>query len=195
MLPWKRESGKRCCTRSDMVPTQQKNIQTVHEGHKTHDSQMTDHTAWTKHDMTACCRNLSNSSSSTPEKRATVLPLQPVLSYTQHSATPLWQGSRNNCPCSSPTEPLCPTLTKVSLCLAPQLLQPRAASHSNRPSWASCSLGGLVLFHHTCKGMQSRKHTPCPPPSHWRNALPRHWPFSVTQSSPAWETALQHTAS
>lgn len=91
------------------------------------------------------------------------MPLQPVLSYTQHSATPLWQGSRNNCPCSSPTEPLCPTLTKVSLCLAPQLLQPRAASHSNRPSWASCSLGGLVLFHHTCKGMQSCKHTPCPP--------------------------------
>lgn len=56
MLPWKRESGKRCCTRSDMVPTQQKNIQTVHEGQKTHDSQMTDHMAWTKHDMTACCR-------------------------------------------------------------------------------------------------------------------------------------------
>lgn len=36
-----------------MVPTQQKNIQMVHKGHETHDGQVTDHMAWTKHDMTA----------------------------------------------------------------------------------------------------------------------------------------------
>lgn len=27
-----------------------------HEGHKTHNGQVTDHMAWTKHDMTTCCR-------------------------------------------------------------------------------------------------------------------------------------------
>lgn len=27
-----------------------------HEGHKTHNGQVTDHTAWTKCDMTTCCR-------------------------------------------------------------------------------------------------------------------------------------------
>lgn len=57
MLPWKWESGKRCCTRSDMVPTQQKNIQTVQEGHsRTHNGQLTDHMALTQCDVTACCR-------------------------------------------------------------------------------------------------------------------------------------------
>lgn len=83
-----------------MVPTQQKNIQTVHKGHnKTHDGQVTDHMALAQHDMTACCR------------------ISPIQSFLQQST----EKSKGIAPTAVPQAVSCPTAAAIYSCfLHPQ---------------------------------------------------------------------------
>lgn len=88
-----------------------------HEGHKTHNGQVTDHTAWTKCDMTTCCRvgPIQSLLQQSRGKKARTLPTQPTLSSTQLDF-PLQQGFCHNCSQLQPHGASVPH-TKISLCL------------------------------------------------------------------------------
>lgn len=75
-----------------MVPTQQKNIQTVHKGHnKTHDGQVTDQMALAQHDTTACCR------------------ISPIQFFLQQST----EKSKGIAPTAVPQAMSCPTAAAI----------------------------------------------------------------------------------
>lgn len=77
-----------------------------------------------------------------------MLPPQPVLGYPQHPASSSWQGSSNNCPCSSPTEPPCPHLLRSHCVLPPQLrnleLLPTATGQAQEVALWEASAGSTT---------------------------------------------------